>query len=483
MYLLKTVKGDDMKNILLCNNKMGIGGVETVILNQVTAFTKKGYNVYVVAGKGIYSDKIEELGGHFIECDFPEENEFNIERINKVVNIIKEKNITEIHIHKYQCVLSVMPAALITGIPYFAYEHVIRDTSGYYTWNYPIYKVIFPIYFKNAYKIIAITPKTIENSKNKYKIPIEKYEVVHNGIDFDIYKNENPKYEGNINTVVIISRICDEKLNSIFEGIDIFKKILDKYHNARLEIIGGGNKKSQVEEYLRKFNLNYKDGVDNEFKVNFLGEQNDIIKYLKQADLLLGIDRCILEAISMKVPAVITGYDGIKGLVTKDNIDLAIEENFSGDNMPTIDINDCVNQIFELENNRKEVIEEIYKIALEKLDCYKNYINIPEDSKVEFDWIDLMNILKKCSDLIEEQSKDIKAKYEWIQKIEKENKDLWEEKQKLEEKQQKIKEDSKKIEDELNEKNEALQKELDEVYNSKRWKYTEKLSNIFHKKN
>ena len=56
--------GGYMKNILLCNNSMGIGGVETVILNQVTAFTQKGYNVYVVAGKGVYANKVEELGGH-----------------------------------------------------------------------------------------------------------------------------------------------------------------------------------------------------------------------------------------------------------------------------------------------------------------------------------------------------------------------------------------------------------------------------------
>ncbi len=89
-----------MKNILLCNNSMGIGGVETVILNQVTAFTKKGYNVYVVAGKGIYSDKIEELGGNFIELEFPEGNTINVDRINKLVQTIKEKQITEIHIHK-----------------------------------------------------------------------------------------------------------------------------------------------------------------------------------------------------------------------------------------------------------------------------------------------------------------------------------------------------------------------------------------------
>ena len=471
-----------MKNILLCNNAMGIGGVETVILNQVTAFTKKGYIVFVVAGKGIYSNRIEELGGHYIECDFPEENKIDAERINKIVRIIRENNITEIHIHKYQCVLSVMPAALITGVPYFAYEHVIRDTSGYYTWNYPIYKVIFPIYFRNAYKIIAITPKTIENTQKKYNIPEEKYEVVHNGIDFDIYKNDMPKYEGTIKKIIIISRICDEKLNSIFEGIDIFNKILDRYTNAKLEIIGGGSEKKQVEEYLEKIGLTYKDGLDNEFKVNFLGEQNDIIKYLKEADLLLGIDRCVLEAIAMKVPAVITGYEGIKGLVTKENIGLAIEENFSGDNMPTIDIDECANQIFELENIRKEIIEENYKIATEKLDCYKNYINIPEDVTVNVDWIDLMEILKKCSDLIEEQSKDIKAKYEWIQKIEKEKENLWKEKGKLQEQQQKLNENAKKIESELQEKNKALQKELEEVYNSKRWKYTEKLSNIFHKK-
>ena len=470
-----------MKNILLCNNKMVIGGVETVILNQITAFTKKGYNVYVVAGKGIYSDRIEELGGHFIECDFPEENEINPERINRLVKIIRENNITEIHIHKYQCVLSVMPAALITGVPYFAYEHGIRDTKKYYTWNYPIYKAIFPIYLKNAYKIIAITPKVAQITQKDYEISKEKFVIIHNGIDFEIYKNDNPKYEGKIDKVVIISRLSDEKLNSIFGGIEIFNKILEKYPNAKLEIIGGGIEKNKVEDYLKNIGLNYKENedLDSDAKVIFLGEQNDIIKYLKEADLLLGIDRSVLEAIAMKVPVVITGYEGIKGLVTKENIDSAIEENFSGDNMDTISIDDCMNQIFELEGKRKEIVEENYKIATEKLDCYKNYINIPDNTKSDFDWINLMEMLKKIADLIEEQSKDIKAKYEWIQKIEKENKDLWEEK----ENRQQIEENTQKTENELREKNEALQKELHEIYNSKRWKYTEKLSNIFHKKN
>lgn len=460
-----------MKNILLCDNEMGVGGVETVILNQVTAFTKKGYNVYVIAGKGIYSGKVNELGGHFIECDFPEQNEVNLEKVNKIIDIIKEKQISEIHIHKYQCVLSVMPAALITGVPYFAYEHGIRDTKKYYTWNYPIYKLIFPLYFKSAYKIITITPKVAEFTQNDYGIPKENYEIIHNGIDFDIYKNDNPKYDGEIGKVVIVSRISEEKLETIFEGIEIFEKILDKYPNAKLEIIGGGSVKNKVEEFLKNKKLDYINGTGKEATVNLLGNQDDVAKYLKQSDLLLGVDRCVLEAIAMKVPAIITGYNGIKGLVTKENIDLAIEENFSGDNMETISIDDCMAQIFELEKDRKEIIEENYKIATEKLDCYKNYINIPEDAKVNVDWIGLMGILKKCSDLIEEQSVDIKAKYEWIQKIEKENKELWEEKDNF-----------KKEKEKLEEEKGNLQKELNGIYNSKRWKYTDKISKLLHKK-
>ena len=461
-----------MKNILLCDNAMVIGGEETVILNQITAFTKKGYNVYVVAGKGIYSDKVEELGGHFIECEFPEENDINTDRINKIVEIIKDKQITEIHIHKYQCILSVMPAALITGVPYFAYDHGIKDTSKYYTWNFPIYKIMFPIYFRNAYKIITITSKTIENTKNEYNVPKEKYKVIHNGIDFDIYKNDKPKYEGEINKVLVVSRITEEKINSIFEAVDIFKRILENYPKAKLEIIGDGSEKNRVEEYLKNNELEYGCELNRkDTNVYFLGEQNDIMKYLKEADLLLGVDRCVLESIAMKVPAVITGYNGIKGLVTKENIDLAIEENFSGNNMNTISVDNCLTQIIKLATKRKEIVEKNYEIAIEKLDCNKNYINIPDDVYIKFDWINLFKGIKKNTDLIEKQSKDIKGKYEWIQKIEKENKELYERNNEIDDAKEKLQEENK-----------NLKKELNDIYNSKRWRYTEKISKFFHKK-
>ena len=40
-------------------------------------------------------------------------------------------------------------------------------------------------------------------------------------------------------------------------------------------------------------------------------------------DIVIGLDRCILEAIATKRIAVISGYENITEIVTKDNIEVA----------------------------------------------------------------------------------------------------------------------------------------------------------------
>lgn len=473
-----------MKNILLCCNAMGIGGVETVILNQVLAFTSKNYNVYVVAERGEYTKKVEELGGNFIEIKFPEENNIDTDRVNKIVEIIKQKNITEIHIHKYQCIPTILTAALITNTPYFAYEHGIKDTKKYYTWNYPIYNSLFPIYFENAYKIIAITPKVSEITKEEYGFDDNKYKIIHNGIDFNVYNNDNPNYNKSLEKVFLISRIDKEKLPTIFNGIDAFVKVLAIEPDAKLNIIGGGNAEEEVIKYIEGRGI--KVLCDKEKSaVRFLGGKTDVTKYLKEADLLFGVGRCILEAVAMKVPAVVTGYEGINGLITINNINEAMEENFSGVNMQLVTNEEFMDSLLNLKENKKKIINEVYNIAKENLDCYKNYINIPKDQNKQFDFIKLFNLLKEKENIIKKQSEDIKTKYEWIQNIEKKNKELLIEIKKaidksikIEEKNIKTEEDNIQIKQELN----HVKKEINDIYNSKRWKIAEKINGIFHRK-
>lgn len=237
---------------------------------------------------------------------------------------------------------------------------------------------------------------------------------------------------------------------------------------AKLCIVGDGDKKQVVADYVDKKKLGK--------QVEMVGAKSNIPDYLKQADLLLGVDRCVLEAMAMKVPAVITGYQGIKGLVCETNMDQAIEENFSGNNMPSISLEQCIEQVETLKTSKKEIIEKNHQLIEDKLDCFKNYITVPENESRPFDWIALFQQIKQNSDLVEQLYADIKGKYDWIQKIEHENQQLKTECTKELEKLTKA-------ETQMNQckwENEQTKKELNQVYQSKRWRYTEKLSQILH---
>lgn len=463
-----------MKNILLCNDSLGIGGVETVICNQVMAFTKKGYNVYVLAGNGIYAERIEEFGGKYIEMNFPETNQIDDKKINQIIKIIMKYNINEIHIHKYQCIPYVMPAALIANVPYLAYEHIIKTSMPYYTWNYPIYNNLFEIYFKNAYKILAITPETVKSTQVKFNINSDKYIIAHNGINFDRYINDENKNEGKNIKWLMVSAFRNEKIKSINNGIDLFNEYVKKVDkDATLDIIGGGEGLKEIERYIKNIGL--------ENKINILGEKNNLEKYISKYDILLGVDRCILEAIAMKTPAVIIGYEELKGLVTKENIDLAIEENFSGNNMPSMTQEECIEQIENMLKNKNEMIEEIYIIAKEKLDAEKNYYTIPEERDIEenkFDWINLFKIIERNANENLKLSKENREKWDYIQLADKKIEEMAEETISLKDELIKVK----KQKEEFEIKYISIKEEINQIYNSKRWKYIDKIDKFLGRK-
>ena len=112
-----------MKNILICLEKMGIGGVETSVLNQAFEYKKRGFNPIVVAGKGIFSEKLKELNIIQEYIEFPVEDNLNMEKAKLIVKIIEKYNIELVIINQLPCLLSVLPACIIKNIPYIAYVH------------------------------------------------------------------------------------------------------------------------------------------------------------------------------------------------------------------------------------------------------------------------------------------------------------------------------------------------------------------------
>jgi len=193
------------------------------------------------------------------------------------------------------------------------------NAYNYFERRFSTYQENFKLLFKYAHKIIAITEQIKDYTIQRYEIEdASKCIVLPNCINFEEYKSNIEVNQ--VEKVLIVSRLSYEKLNSITNAIKLYEKIKEKSNKkVSLTIVGGGNEEDTIKRYIEDNNIQ---------DVEFKGKVSNINKILEEYDLLIGLDRCILEAIATKRLAVISGYDGIKGLIDET---ITIGSAFGGD--------------------------------------------------------------------------------------------------------------------------------------------------------
>lgn len=388
-----------MKKALICLEQLGIGGVETFTITQVEEFTRRKIKCYILAREGLLSKNLKKLKNiEFIEFDFKLENNINMEKVKWLTNFVKEKKIDFIYVHQFSCVPYILPVVFETNIPYIAYLHnIVPKTCEWFMDHYDIYKVLFPIYFECASKIIAITDKVKQEHIELFKLPKEKYLVINNSLDFSKYPDKKVnKISKKFNKLMWFGRISEQKRTSIDTAVEFYNYYREKYNSsATLTIVGDGE---LFEEMVNKYQ---------DKNITFKGAVSDMIPEIDKADILLGVDRCMLEAVASKKPAVVCGYKKNVILITPKNIKKAIEENFTGIN---------------LDNDKDELFNYTEKELLEILDDNYHYVanNLAISSSVYLD----ISPLKKESNL---ESVFLGLNYysEKIKNLEQENKELY----------------------------------------------------------
>ena len=154
---------------------------------------------------------------------------------------------------------------------------------------------------------------------------------------------------------------------SIKNSILIFKDYYSRNNSAKLTIVGDGNFKNELEKEVEEI----KDSVQ------FLGQRNDVMEIISNHDIVLGLDRCILETISMKKIPLISGYDDVKGIITPAIIEKASDNNFSGRNLENHTISEVIQQIESLDEEKiKNIAEQNYKFAYDNLNVVNNFFVI-----------------------------------------------------------------------------------------------------------
>ena len=453
-------------NILICFAKLGAGGIETACITQVKEFARRGYNVFVLSEEGIYLDKLKAIKGvNYINFKYDSRNSFNLDKIKKVKEIIIENNIKLVYIHQVDCVSSVFSACMLTKTPYIAYVH--HGISGVYDIDLEIGNMsneFLKLYYKYAYKIITISQLAKNENKQRFQISENKYEVVPNCIDFEKFKTDKPI---NLEKVLLISRFEKDKGNGILNGLKFFKEYKLLNPNAELTIVGGGSKEYIVKEQIKEMNI----------KCKMLGRRNDVKDIMEKNGIILGVDRCIQEAIAMKRYAIVTGYDGFQGVVLPDNIEQFSRNNFSKKSDENMDYKQVVSKIYSLNQNEKnEIVEGNYNWLIKNRNIQNNLYEVKDINNIE-------NPLKNIDykEVIKILFGELQYMHTWMQKeidrgwdVRQKTEDYYLNRERWNNSQMQNKE--KELQS-LKKENEEIRNKLNEILKSNSWKFVNKIRN------
>lgn len=471
----------ESKTIFLCLERLDIGGVETAVYNQAITLNEKGHKVVVLAKPGLYTEKLEEEQILCIPFEFPVEDGYSFPKIKKMIELLKTYKADQVHVHQFPCIPIVYAACLMTGIPYVSYLHtgLLDKEYAVYDWfehTFFIYKKAFPLFFGQAERIIAITPEAKEFHQKRYKIEEEKYQIIPNSLNFKTYETGEERKELALKKWFMISRFSKEKMMSIKNGIDLFIEYANKKSNSSLQltIVGDGEKRRELEEYCKEVNLR-------NHRIRFYGSSNEVPELMRDQDVVIALDRCVLEALAMKKIAIISGYQELKGIVNKENIEQELQENFSGKGLETKTKQEIIETIESMSlQDQKNLVDSNYQYIRTRLDANMNGYIIEKPIKKLISSREkelLLNFLRSENEnmeknkfMAEKEDNILNLKRELIYK----NSQIRE----LEEKCQLVQAQC----NEAIQKTVDVEKELNEVYHSKRWILSGKIVNIFRRK-
>ena len=223
---------------------------------------------------------------------------------------------------------------------------------------------------------VALSELIRESVMREYNLPRNRIPVIFNGIDLSKCMPKTDYSIGEKIKILHIGRFSEQKNHiGLLEAFELFNL---KYPNSVLRLIGDGEKRSEIENFIKEKNL-----VN---CVEILGLQDNVYDYLHSADIFAlpslyeGIPITIIEAMGTGLPIVATNVGGIPDMLKDSESALLVN----------IDSEE-ISVAFEKLTNDNDLRERLGKSALNKsgrfsslemarkyYDLYKNGVNINE---------------------------------------------------------------------------------------------------------
>ena len=208
-----------------------------------------------------------------------------------------------------------------------------------------------------------------------------------------------------------------------------------------------------------------------------LGQINNVAEIMAENDMVIGMGRCILEAVAMKKIALISSYNGIKCILTPDIIEKVANTNFTAIDFETIEERKIVDLVEKLnQDDIDKIVKENYDYAYKNLNSSNSIYIVKNNTginKNEYTTeflkyiIDLQNLYVKANNQVNENYAKSEEAKQWL------SSQIENEKEKAGKLMDSL--NAKNIElEKVNAENHELNRKLEEIYNSRFFKFTKK---------
>lgn len=285
---------------------LDIGGAETHIYELARGLAAKGHEITVFSNGGIYADALEKAGIRHVKTPL---NSKAPSALMKSLRILKrefKKNRPSVvHSHTRLSNLVGGWACRSLGIP------MVTTVHGSFSTGFLMRRLS-----NWGDRALAVSEDLKSYLVDNYNYDPDKVDITVNGVDMQRFaKRDLPEFKASLGVkpeqkiILMVSRMDADSGDHIERFLKIAPEIFSRCPDARLVIVGDGQRFEEFRETAESINSHF----DAEL-VLLQGAKSNIDQYTAVADLFVGISRSALEAMSSSVPVILLGNNGYLGL-------------------------------------------------------------------------------------------------------------------------------------------------------------------------
>jgi glycosyltransferase involved in cell wall biosynthesis len=248
-------------------------------------------------------------------------NRFDFGIVNRLVKLIKERNIHVIHTHGYKSDILGVIAARKAKIKSLCTPHGFENTKDLKLRTY-IWAGCQSFRFFDA--VVPLSAQLMEQVK-PYGIRKERLHYIQNGVDlkevleardFGVKREEGQARSEKL--IGFIGQMISRK--NLYSLLDVFDELAQERDDIRLQLLGDGEERAELEQYSRN--------LQNYDRIEFLGFLNNRLDFLRNFDLFVmtssleGIPRCLMEAMALGIPVAAFNIPGVDQIVLHNSTGL-----------------------------------------------------------------------------------------------------------------------------------------------------------------